>query len=72
MAEKGEKIRNIWIRAASKAGISYQENLNNGPECLAKFNLPTQTNEELRLEISGINLYQVLKLLMGKRMIGQL
>ena len=49
LAEKGEKIRNIWIGAASKAGISYQQNLNNGPECLAKFNLPTQTNEKLIL-----------------------
>ena len=67
LAEKGEKIRNIWIRAASKAGISYQENLNNGPECLAKFNLPTQTNEELRLEISGINPLSSFKIINGKK-----
>ena len=67
LAEKGEKIRNIWIRAASKAGISYQGNLNNGPECLAKFNLPTQTNEELRLEISGINPLSSFKIINGKK-----
>ncbi len=54
LIEKGKKIRKIWIKAAKKSGIVFQQTKPLGPSCLHKSNQSIDLKKTPRLEISGI------------------